>query len=60
MLDLGPNVDSKPEALLEFAIMGAIAVEYTENIASPTVGVPSPCTFSSLLTNWKPQTKSVK
>ncbi len=39
MLDLGANVDSKPEALLEFAIMGAIAVEYTENIASPTVGL---------------------
>ncbi|CAB5504223.1 Phosphate:acyl-ACP acyltransferase PlsX (EC [Bathymodiolus thermophilus thioautotrophic gill symbiont] len=39
MLDLGANVDSKPEALLEFAIMGAIAVKYTENITSPTVGL---------------------
>ena len=39
MLDLGANVDSKPEALLEFAIMGSIAVKHTENIASPTVGL---------------------
>ncbi|MDC9714213.1 MAG: phosphate acyltransferase PlsX [Gammaproteobacteria bacterium] len=39
MLDLGANVDSKPEALLEFATMGSIAVEYTEDIASPTIGL---------------------
>ncbi len=39
MLDLGANVDSKPKALLEFAIMGSIAVEYTEGIISPTVGL---------------------
>ncbi|SMN14547.1 Phosphate:acyl-ACP acyltransferase PlsX [uncultured Candidatus Thioglobus sp.] len=39
MLDLGANVDSKPEALLEFAVMGSIAVKYTENIALPTVGL---------------------
>ncbi|HIL04397.1 MAG TPA: phosphate acyltransferase, partial [Candidatus Thioglobus autotrophicus] len=29
MLDLGANVDSSPEALLEFATMGSIAVEQT-------------------------------
>lgn len=39
MLDLGANVDSKPQALLEFAIMGSIAVEHTENIAAPSVGL---------------------
>ena len=39
MLDLGANVDSSPEALLEFATMGSIAVEQTENIAKPTVGL---------------------
>ncbi|BBB22775.1 fatty acid/phospholipid synthesis protein [Abyssogena phaseoliformis symbiont OG214] len=39
MLDLGANVDSKPKALVEFAIMGSIAVKHTENIASPTIGL---------------------
>ncbi len=39
MLDLGANVDSTPKALVEFATMGSIAVKYTENIASPTVGL---------------------
>ncbi|KAA0446184.1 MAG: phosphate acyltransferase PlsX [Candidatus Thioglobus sp.] len=39
MLDLGANVDSKPETLLEFAIMGATAVEYIENTVSPSVGL---------------------
>lgn len=39
MLDLGANIDSKPEALVEFATMGSIAVEHTENIKSPTVGL---------------------
>ncbi len=39
MLDLGANVDSSPEALLEFATMGSIAVEQTENIKQPTVGL---------------------
>ncbi|BAS67728.1 MAG: phosphate acyltransferase PlsX [Gammaproteobacteria bacterium] len=39
MLDLGANVDSKPEALLEFAVMGSIAVKYTDNITSPTIGL---------------------
>ena len=39
MLDLGANVDSSPQALLEFATMGSIAVEQTENISQPTVGL---------------------
>ena len=39
MLDLGANVDSKPKALFEFAVMGSIAVEQTEGITSPTVGL---------------------
>jgi len=39
MLDLGANVDSKPESLVEFAVMGSIAVEYTENINAPSVGL---------------------
>ncbi len=39
MLDLGANVDSNPEALLEFATMGSIAVQYTEDIPAPTVGL---------------------
>ncbi len=39
MLDLGANVDSSPQALLEFATMGSIAVEQTESINKPTVGL---------------------
>jgi fatty acid/phospholipid synthesis protein PlsX len=32
ILDLGANVDSKPNTLLQFAIMGSIVVQNTENI----------------------------
>ena len=39
MLDLGANVDSSPEALLEFATMGSIAVEQTEHSSAPTIGL---------------------
>ena len=39
VLDLGANVDSKPETLLQFAIMGSIAVQNTENISNPSVGL---------------------
>jgi len=39
MLDLGANVDSSPEALVEFATMGSIATSHTENIPNPTVGL---------------------
>ena len=39
VLDLGANVDSSPEALLEFAIMGSEAVKHTENVKNPTIGL---------------------
>ena len=39
VLDLGANVDSKPETLLQFAIMGSIVVQNTENIKNPTIGL---------------------
>ncbi len=39
MLDVGANIDSKSETLLQFATMGAIAVQHTENIAQPTIGL---------------------
>ena len=39
VLDLGANVDSKPETLLQFAIMGSITVQNTENIPNPTIGL---------------------
>jgi len=39
VLDLGANVDSKPETLLQFAIMGSIVVQDTENILNPKIGL---------------------
>ncbi len=39
MLDLGANVDSKPELLSKFATMGSVAIQHTENILSPTIGL---------------------
>ncbi len=39
MLDLGANVDSPPELLLQFAVMGSILVKTVENIAEPTVAL---------------------
>ena len=39
VLDLGANIDSKPSTLLQFAIMGSIAVQNTETIESPSVGL---------------------
>jgi len=39
VLDLGANVNSKPETLLQFAIMGSIVVKNTENISNPTIGL---------------------
>ncbi len=39
VLDLGANIDSKPSTLLQFAIMGSIAVQNTENIDNPSVGL---------------------
>jgi len=39
MLDLGANVDSTPEMLMQFAIMGSVLTEYVDNKASPTVAL---------------------
>jgi glycerol-3-phosphate acyltransferase PlsX len=39
MLDLGANVDSNAKDLLEFAVMGSVAVSETEDINKPTVGL---------------------
>lgn len=39
MLDLGANVDSAPEHLLQFAQMGAIVAEVLDGIAAPRVGL---------------------
>ncbi|HED13843.1 MAG TPA: phosphate acyltransferase PlsX [Gammaproteobacteria bacterium] len=39
LLDLGANIDSSPEQLLQFAIMGSVLVKATEDIAAPTVGL---------------------
>lgn len=39
MLDLGANVDSPPELLLQFAVMASILVKTVENIPSPTVAL---------------------
>jgi len=39
MLDLGANINSDAQALMEFAILGSTAVKYTENISSPTIGL---------------------
>ncbi|MDP4162061.1 MAG: phosphate acyltransferase PlsX [Bacillota bacterium] len=39
MLDVGANVDAKPEHLLQYAIMGAIYCEKVRGIANPRVGL---------------------
>ena len=39
MLDLGADINSPPSALLQFAIMGSITIEHTENIKHPTIGL---------------------
>jgi glycerol-3-phosphate acyltransferase PlsX len=39
VLDLGANVDTSAENLLEFALMGSVLVNAVENTASPTVGL---------------------
>jgi len=39
MLDLGANVDSTPEQLLQFGIMASILVSETEHIAAPRVAL---------------------
>jgi glycerol-3-phosphate acyltransferase PlsX len=39
VLDLGANVDTSAENLLEFALMGSVLVNAVENNPSPTVGL---------------------
>jgi len=39
VLDLGANVDSSPEHLRQFAIMGSVLVSAVDNTARPTVGL---------------------
>lgn len=39
MLDLGANVDSEPQHLLQFAQMGSIVAEVLDGIAKPRVGL---------------------
>ena len=39
VLDLGANVDSSPENLLQFAVMGSALVSAVEGKASPTIGL---------------------
>jgi glycerol-3-phosphate acyltransferase PlsX len=39
LLDLGANVDSQAEHLLQFAIMGSILAEAVDNIKTPSVGL---------------------
>lgn len=39
MLDLGANVDTSAENLLEFAVMGSVLTSAVENLESPTVGL---------------------
>lgn len=39
LLDVGANVDAKPEHLLQYAIMGSIYTEKVRGVASPRVGL---------------------
>ncbi|OGT43773.1 MAG: phosphate acyltransferase [Gammaproteobacteria bacterium RIFCSPHIGHO2_12_FULL_40_19] len=39
VLDLGANVDSTPEHLLQFAVMGAVAAKAVDNNPNPSVGL---------------------
>jgi glycerol-3-phosphate acyltransferase PlsX len=39
VLDLGANVDSKPQNLVQFAVMGSILAKVMDNIAQPTVAL---------------------
>jgi len=39
MLDLGANVDSSPEMLVQFAVMGSVLTEYVDGKPSPRVGL---------------------
>jgi len=39
MLDLGANVDSTPEMLVQFAVMGSVLTEYVDKKATPRVAL---------------------
>ena len=39
MLDLGANVDSSPEMLVQFAVMGSVLTEFVDKKSSPRVGL---------------------
>ncbi len=39
VLDLGANVDSSPQQLFQFAVMGSVLVSAVDNIPRPTVGL---------------------
>lgn len=39
VLDLGANVDSSADNLLEFAVMGSVLTSAVDNIAKPTIGL---------------------
>jgi len=39
MLDLGANVDSSADVLLQFAVMGSVLVQAVDNKPAPTVGL---------------------
>jgi len=39
MLDLGANVDSSPEMLVQFAVMGSVLTEYADGKQNPKVGL---------------------
>jgi glycerol-3-phosphate acyltransferase PlsX len=39
VLDLGANVDSTPEQLVQFAVMGSVLVNAVDNIERPSVGL---------------------
>ncbi len=39
MLDLGANVDSSPETLLQFAVMGSVLTEYVDTKQNPRVAL---------------------
>ena len=39
MLDVGANVDAKPEHLLQYAVMGSVYAEKVRGIQAPRVGL---------------------
>jgi len=39
VLDLGANVDSSPEMLVQFAVMGSVLTEYVDQKSSPSVAL---------------------